>query len=154
MMERVGGDREKLCCSPAGSLMKWSDFLVRSFQLLSPQSQRYLALALCPAQATIPPNDYDFNPITRPGGSDMCNSSITGRHTSVTSRYRIGRIPLGPVMRAKKDAFIYRCTRSAAAQVSSCGRDVRELLMCDDNNSVGSGVPGPVPGAPVMDGYS
>lgn len=38
-MERVGGELERLCCSPAGSLMKWSDFLVCSSQLLSPQSQ-------------------------------------------------------------------------------------------------------------------
>lgn len=38
-MERVGGELVKLCCSPAGSLMKWSDFLVCSFQLLCLQSQ-------------------------------------------------------------------------------------------------------------------
>lgn len=31
--------RVKLCRRPAGSLMKWSDFLVCSFQLLSLQSQ-------------------------------------------------------------------------------------------------------------------
>lgn len=38
-MEGVGGELERLCCSPTGSLMKWSDFLVCSSQLLPPQSQ-------------------------------------------------------------------------------------------------------------------
>lgn len=55
VMEGEGGEREALRWAPAGPLMKWSDFLVCFSQLLPLQSQD-MALALCPARATIPPN--------------------------------------------------------------------------------------------------